>query len=154
MNRVVLLDCCTLGTITNPNDDNAEGLHCRQWAEDLRRKGTQVKIPAIADYELRREYIRLNFGKSLAELDNLVRVFGRVDLTPEALLKAAELWAAAKRDYGRDLRCNHKIDADMILCGQAFIESANGDKILIATDNLRHLRLAWPESHLWSDITP
>jgi len=59
-----------------------------------------------------------------------------------------------KRDYGRDLHCLHKLDGDMILCGQAFVEAKNWDQVIIATDNLRHLRLIWQESHIWEDILP
>jgi len=38
-------------------------------------------VPSIADYELRREYIRFNSGVSIAELDRLIGIFGYIGIT-------------------------------------------------------------------------
>lgn len=156
MTKLVLLDCGVLGVITNPHADNVEGEACRKWGEDLRRKGTEVKVPAIADFELRREYVRLEFGESLAELDKLINIYGYVDIAREALIKAAHLWAEFRRGHGKLEYCDRKLDADMILCGMAYIEFNTGqyEKVTIATNNTRDLQLGWQESYEWRDIQP
>jgi len=156
MSKLVLLDCGVLGVITNPNAENTDGEECREWGENLRQRGTEVKVPAIADFELRREYIRFEFGKSLAELDRLISIYGYVDITREALIKAAELWATSRRGHGKLEHCDRKLDADMILCGMAWVEFNTGkyDRVSIATNNTRDLELGWKDSHEWRDIKP
>ncbi len=151
MTKLVLLDCCTLGLIAHPAN---AGDPCRRWATDLRRKDVHIKVPEIADYELRRELIRLNSGAALAELDRLIEVFGYVPLCTLAMRKAAEFWAIARRDFGRAAAGDHRLDADMILCGQAFAEAQNGyEKVAVATDNVGHLNL-FATALLWEDIGP
>ena len=50
MKKLVLPDCCILGLLINPHVANPRIQQCKDWAVDLRRKGTLVKIPAIANY--------------------------------------------------------------------------------------------------------
>ena len=72
MSKAVLLDACTLGMVSNPND-TADNLACQEWALDLHRKGVSVCIPEIADYEIRRELIRANKGAGSRNLTGLSR---------------------------------------------------------------------------------
>ncbi len=54
-------------------------------------------VPAISDYEVRRELLRSEKTKGLARLDGLKSVVGFIPLTSEALLQAAQFWAEARR---------------------------------------------------------
>jgi hypothetical protein len=67
--------------------------------------------------------------------------------------KAAEFWAGV-RWAGLQATTNQRLDADMILCAQAFVAAKNGDDVWIATLNVGHLRHCWPQSDNWYEITP
>ncbi len=56
MSIVIFLDAGPLGLITNPKASQ-ETLECNQWLESLAIKGIQVKIPEIADFEVRRDLL-------------------------------------------------------------------------------------------------
>lgn len=49
MSRVVLLDSGPIGTLTNPKPGPI-GVACERWLIRLRRLGTVVRIPLLADY--------------------------------------------------------------------------------------------------------
>ncbi len=57
MSMVILLDAGPLGLITNPRASQ-ETRECNQWLESLALKEIEVKIPEIADFEVRRELLR------------------------------------------------------------------------------------------------
>ena len=62
MSMVILLDAGPLGLISNPRASQ-ETRECNQWLESLALKEIQVKIPEIADFEVRRELLRADkFG--------------------------------------------------------------------------------------------
>jgi len=137
MSRIVLLDACTLGKVSNPNDTE-ENRRCREWSLDLRRKGTSVRVPEIADYEIRRELIRAYKSEGLRLLDE-TKQFGFVSLSEASLILAAELWADAHRLIGRTASDDPKLDPDMIICGQAkVLAMAEGAGVVVATENLVH----------------
>lgn len=52
MSTVILLDAGPLGLVTNPRASQ-ETVNCSLWLESLLLKGVEVKIPEIADYEVR-----------------------------------------------------------------------------------------------------
>ena len=55
MSKIVVLDAGPLGMISNPN---ATGINrdCYEWMEALLVSGFDVRVPEIADYEVRREH--------------------------------------------------------------------------------------------------
>ena len=56
--RLVFLDSGPLGLLTSPRGrPRADG--CRQWAQDLLAAGVRVLVSEVADYEVRRELIRI-----------------------------------------------------------------------------------------------
>jgi toxin FitB len=67
MSRVVLVDAGPLGMLTHPRP-NVEIL---RWLRRLRRAGAFAMVPEIADYEVRRELLRLDSKISLDRLDTL-----------------------------------------------------------------------------------
>jgi hypothetical protein len=151
MSRIILLDTGPLGYVTHPNDKGDIGL-CKQWLEQLRAANVIVKVPQIADYELRRKLIHMHFAPSIALLNKLIRsTGGLVRISVKTMQKAAELWAQSRWDAkttGKD----EAIDGDMILCAQAFLLAKKGDTVEVATTNLKHLE-HYSTAKIWSDIS-
>jgi hypothetical protein len=57
MSRVMLLDAGPLGLLTKPKK-TPETRAITQWAIDIMAAGHRLVVPAIADYEVRRELER------------------------------------------------------------------------------------------------
>lgn len=150
MSVIVLLDSGPLGLVTNPGA-SPESDECSRWLESLLLKGTQVMIPEIADYEIRRELLRANKQEGLARLDDLKDAIGYVPITTQVMLMAAAFWAEA-RNQARPTAHDKALDADVILAAQAeCLTSSKDDKSMIATTNVKHLTL-FTEAHKWRDI--
>jgi hypothetical protein len=71
-------------------------------------------------------------------------------VTTEAMLKAAEFWATARR-RGRPTAKDEALDGDAILAGQAVTLDIVGDELVIATTNLKHLS-RFANAEIWTDI--
>ena len=80
MSVVVLLDAGPLGLVTNPRA-SSESRNCNLWLERLILRGIQVKIPEIADYEVRRELLRADKFAGIKRLDDLQKYLDYVPLT-------------------------------------------------------------------------
>ena len=142
---IVLLDASPLGRITNPiaSTINKE---CYQWMESLILKGVQVFVPEISDYEIRRELLRANKKQGIVRLDILKNSIGYLPITTAIMLKAAELWAQARRT-GKPTADPKALDCDVILAAQALEIGA-----IIATENIGHLS-QFVEAKHWRAIT-
>ena len=68
MSRVVILDTGPLGLLTNPKK-TPETRAITRWALDMMNAGHRLVVPAIADYEVRRELERAGRRQGLAQLD-------------------------------------------------------------------------------------
>jgi predicted nucleic acid-binding protein len=132
MSIIVLLDAGPLGMVSNPNA-SAINLECFQWMESLVISGAQVLVPEIADYEVRRELLRADKTQGLARLDTLKNTLRYLPLTTPIMLKAAELWAQARKS-GMPTADPKALDCDVILAAQAI--DVNG---IVATTNVGHL---------------
>src|SRR5688500_730427 len=95
---VIALDASPLSLLTQKTGV-ADADACRQWATAVLAGGGAIVIPAIADYEVRRELIRAGKTTSLARLDAIRAnpAFLYLPMTDAALLHAASLWADARR---------------------------------------------------------
>lgn len=145
---VVFLDTGVLGFLTNPSH-SAEPTECKQWLDAILSRGAEVRVPEIADYELRRELIRNNSGKALARLDDLGQALGYVALSTPMMRRAAEFWANA-RSAGLPTAADHALDGDVILAAQVAV-SAGDQAPVIATTNVKHLE-RFVSARLWRDI--
>jgi hypothetical protein len=96
MSTIILLDTGLLGLITYPKA-SLEGDQCRQWLASLSQRESKARVPEIADYELRRELLRMDKFKDIQYLDNLKVTLGYIPLTTPAMLLAAQLWAQARK---------------------------------------------------------
>ena len=149
MTVVILLDAGPLGLITNPRATQ-EARECNQWLEALALKEIKVKIPEIADYEVRRELLRADKFKGIERLNDLQRYLDYVPLTTQTILKAAQFWAQVRKQ-GRPTADDKALDGDVILAAQAILIQDEGHEVIIATTNVGHLsRLA--QAKTWREI--
>jgi hypothetical protein len=102
VSAAVILDSTPLGILCHPRQP-PHVLACRQWVADLRAAGRRVIVPEIADYEVRRELIRLGSSVALTNLDGYGIQLEYLPLTTAAMRLAAELWAQA-RNAGQPIR--------------------------------------------------
>ena len=121
-----------LGLLASPRPSTARtaGL---QWLAALQTVGRRVVVPEIADYEVRRELLRLNATRSLRSLDALVQRLAYLPLTTAAMRLAAEFWAQARRG-GYPAAPDPALDGDVILAAQA---ATLGTPVVIATTNVK-----------------
>ncbi|MEK7831356.1 MAG: PIN domain-containing protein [Acidobacteriota bacterium] len=148
MSRTVLLDTSVLGLVSNPKPLPLI-VACRQWAEVIVGQGGRVIVPEIADYELRRELLRAQKTKSIAELNSLSPTFEYLPITTVAMRKAAHFWAQA-RQQGQPTAGDNTIDCDMILVAQAI--TLGEPNVIVATTNVKHLSRFVP-ADLWQNIS-
>lgn len=137
MGKIILLDSGPLGVVTNPNAA-PETLACNQWVRAQIKRGAQVLVPEICDYEVRRELLRARKIRSLIQLEKVKRDFGYLPLTTSVMLKAAEFWAVA-RQTGQPTGHDQALDGDVILAAQAALLIAVGHEVIVATNNIIHL---------------
>ena len=147
MKKSVFLDSGVVGLITNPNLSE-EGISCAKWLLSHINQGSQIIIPEIVDYEVRRELLRANKVKGLARLDELIDSLEYLPINTEAMRQAAVFWAEA-RQKGQPTASDKTIDADMILVAQVFVMDVQ-DKV-IATTNVGHLS-RFVASDVWQNI--
>lgn len=149
MSTVILLDTGLLGLITHPQASE-EAMHCTQWLVSLSLKGFDVKVPEIADYEIRRELLRMNKTNSIKRLNELKIVLGYIPITTQAMLVAAEFWAQARKQ-GKPTADDRALDGDVILAAQASVIESTDSTAIVATTNVGHLS-RFVNAKTWRDI--
>jgi predicted nucleic acid-binding protein len=141
MSRVILLDTGPLGLLTQrkgikPADE------FRAWLLARLAIGFQVFVPEIADYEVRRELLRLDTNgshqKGLTRLNQFNSAVPNryVAITTAVMQHAAELWADARKQ-GRPTADPKELDADVILAAQALSMASVNPTVV--TTNVGHL---------------
>jgi hypothetical protein len=68
--RLVFLDSKPLGMVSNPRA-RPDAIRCRAWAMGLLSAGVRVFVAEIADYEVRRELLRVGARSGLLRLDQV-----------------------------------------------------------------------------------
>jgi len=144
MAEIVLLDAGPLGMISHPRVSH----EIARWLARLLSSGVEVLVPEIADFEVRRELLRAGRTKGVERLTELRTTLGFVPITSQAMLRAAEFWAEARR-RGRPTAADHLLDADVILAAQA--ATLAGKSVMVASANPRHIARFVPAEH-WQDI--
>jgi predicted nucleic acid-binding protein len=143
---VVLLDAGPLGFASAPQP--AEPFV--HWLENLQGAGTTIVVPEVADYEVRRELLRLGRPRGIRRLDIFIELSEYEPITTPIMRRAAELWAES-RNRGRPLADRHALDADVILAATAEAVAARGHEVVVATTNLAHLS-SLTNASLWNEI--
>jgi predicted nucleic acid-binding protein len=149
MAKIILLDSTPTGLITNPKATPL-AKDCQKWFYTLLEKRCEVILPEIVDYEIRRELLRANKLLGLRKLDQLKSEILYLPITTDVMLKAAELWAATRKQ-GKSTADNKAIDGDVILASQALLLKNYGYKVIVATSNKKHLSL-FIDSQDWQEI--
>jgi hypothetical protein len=144
----IVLDAGPLGLLTNPNN-SPQPQACRAWLASLRAAGRRVIVPEVADYEVRRELIRIQSHSAIANLDAFGIHLEYLPLTTAVMRRAAELWAMA-RGTGQQTAPNSALDCDVILAAQALCLNV---PVVVATSNPGHL-VRFVTADLWSNIPP
>lgn len=159
MSRVIFFDAGPLGIITNPKTPSPNlTVAAIEWAIELGKSGHRLIVPAIADFEVRRELVRARKKDGIALLDawNSAQPDRYLPLTDSALRLASDLWAQA-RNSGVLPADPKELNCDVLIAAQALdYQAIHGlaiSDILIATMNLGHLSLFVP-ADIWSNITP
>lgn len=139
MSRVIILDTGPLGLLTNPKK-TTETRAMTRWALDMMRAEHRLMVPAIADYEVRRELERAGRRQGLAQLDvfNAARADRYIALSDEALRLAARLWAQA-RNAGMPTADPKELDCDVLIAAQALTLGIPTADLVIATTHVGHL---------------
>ncbi len=137
----IMLDAGPLGRIAHPRAN----LEVVSWLKNRLAQGTEILIPEIADYEVRRELLRAGMPRSISRLDALKELLTYVPLDTATMLRAAELWAKV-RNMGKPTADPKELDGDVILAAQA--EQAGA---IIATENVGHLSLLL-DARSWQDM--
>ena len=143
MRRIIILDTGPLAKIVNPR----KFPEIKQWLQQLQRAGEDIRIPEIADYELRRGLLRLGDTTSIQRLDGFHLLLGYVPITTAAMRRAAEFWADARR-RGYATAPDLALDGDVILAAQA---ATLAGSTVIATENVSHLS-RYTTASLWDQI--
>lgn len=153
MSRVIVLDTSPLGLVTQRRGIEAAET-CRQWVEDCEARGWPVLVPAVCDYEVRRELLRAGKTAGIMRLDafSAAEPDRYIPLTDEALKLAAELWAEAGQ-RGAPTADPRDLDCDVILAAQALALGLPASQVVIATTNVGHLSQFVP-AELWQEIRP
>lgn len=148
MSTAVVLDAGPLGLLAHPRltPASAAALH---WLGQLLAAGRRVLVLGIADYEVRRELLRLKATRSIRSLDALVQRLEYLPVSPDALRLAAEFWALA-RHGGYPTAPDPELDADVIIAAQA---ATLGGPVIVATGNVGHLTRFVP-AEVWQNILP
>ena len=96
---------------------------------------------------MRRSLLLHGLADSIAALDMLKSRLIYVPITTAVMLRAAELWADARRT-GRPTADPKELDCDVILAGQALSVGAE-----VATENVAHLG-RYVQTVQWTAIPP
>jgi predicted nucleic acid-binding protein len=140
-------------TADQPQED-PETIAATQWAVGIRAAGHEIIVPAIADYEIRRELERAGKTRGLARLDawNGAAPGRYLSVTDTALRLAAKLWAQAG-SAGMPTADPKELDGDVLIAAQALDLGLPASGFIIATTNAGHVSQFAP-CDLWTNITP
>jgi predicted nucleic acid-binding protein len=132
----LLLDTGVLGQVCHPRKHH----DVRSWFRRAVREH-EFLISEVADYELRRELLRIDSRRSLARLDELARELRYLPTTTATWRAAARLWATQRR---AGQVSGEGLDGDLLIVAQAQEEAA-----AIVTFNEKHFEtladaLSWP----------
>jgi hypothetical protein len=151
MTGVLVLDSGPLGLLFQKPGVRAAD-DCRDWLKRHIAAGVRVIVPEIADYELRRELLRIGLTTAISALDVFnAAIPGRyLPITTAAMRAAAQLWADIRR-AGIPTADRHALDGDVILAAQILSAGFQPQDFVVATTNPVHLARLVPAQD-WATI--
>ena len=159
----VVLDSTPLSLLAQ-KQGHLKGDACWAWAKRL-MTATECTlfIPEVADYEVRRELLRLKNAGAVSRLDELRQTAVFLPLATDAILLAATLWAET-RQRGRPTSDAKALDADALITAQVrllFLEDYALTTAVIATGDIKDMTalatvgpMPTVLAVLWHDILP
>lgn len=123
----LILDTVVVGQVCHPRRYG----EVRQWLAAVAAEHEPL-LSEVADYELRRELLRIGAKRSLAHLDELSRELRYLPVTTATWRSAANLWALLRRT-GKLTAADAALDGDVLIAAQALAEDA-----IVVTSNKRH----------------
>lgn len=150
MPRTVLLDSGPLGRLAHPKAEQNE--EAREWLATLVFAGVVAVLPEIVDYEHRRKMLHIESTGSVRYLDELKENIAYAPLNTSVMLRAARLWAEARK-RGMPTAPEERLDIDVILAAQALGFADDGNEVVVATTNPRHLS-RFVDARDWREIEP
>jgi hypothetical protein len=98
MSKVVMLDSGPLGLLAQTKTFGLAS-QCSDWFRSHLAVGNDITVPEIADYEVRRELVRLGLTNGLIKLDSLVTIVGVRfhPLNTRSMRQAEHIGAEARR---------------------------------------------------------
>ena len=145
MAATYLLDSGPLGLLTH--DRPARRQPIQTWLAQELTAGATIYISEVADYEVRRELVRLVRAGQLPasrlnRLDQLAAICTYLSVSTAMWKGAAELWAEARRQ-GVPTASPAALDADVLVAAQALEVHAT-----VVTNNPGHIA-RWAPVRLW-----
>ena len=137
----LLLDTGVLGQICHPRKHPEVRAWFRQAVQEH-----ALLISEVADYELRRELLRIGAARSVAHLDELTRELVYQPVTTATWRRAAALWASA-RATGIVTAPPEALDGDVLVAAQALEEAAT-----IVTTNVKHFAALGVPAVEWTAV--
>jgi predicted nucleic acid-binding protein len=137
----LLVDTGVLGQLCHPR----KHADVRMWFGRAVQEH-DLLVSELADYELRRELLRLGAVRSLSRLDELTRELPYVPVTTATWRRAAALWATA-RNSGNVTAPREALDGDVLVAAQALEESA-----IVLTTNTKHFQLLSVRTIDWTAV--
>ena len=125
----LLLDTGVLGWICHPRKHE----DVRAWFRAAAATH-EIFLSEVADYELRRELLRIGAPRSLRRLDELDRELRYLPVTTATWRAAAQLWAFLRRQ-GIVTAAAEALDGDILIAAEAIAEGAT-----VVTTNPRHFQ--------------
>ena len=98
-----------------------------------------------------RKLIHIQAIAGIRRLDRVKATLDYAPITTDVMLRAAELWAAA-RSAGLPTAGPDALDGDCILAAQALLSVGPSDAVTVATENVAHL-FEVVDAQLWETIT-
>lgn len=143
--ELLLLDSGPVGLLIHPRRTG----EILDWAMRMQSEDRLV-IPEIADYEVRRELLRLKATASVSRLDRLESAVRYAPITTPVMVLASALWASARRS-GLPTAGQESLDGDVILAATALDLRSRGREVVVVTTNTRHLE-RFVETVGWEDL--
>jgi len=125
---------------------------CRHWLLRHIQDGAVVLVPEIADYEVRRELLRLNAIAAVERLDRFITAAPNrlIPMTSNAFRLGASLWAQLRKD-GLPTADPHALDADVLIVAQVLTAGLAANEFVIASTNVSHIARLAP-SEIWQNV--
>ena len=151
---IIFLDTGPTGGITNPTPKSEEVKALQLWAKRMEQAGHTLIIPAVVDYEQRREHLRRNATASIAALDTFLAATPNryLYLNDSAFKRAAEIWAQLRKD-GLPTADAKALDCDVILAAQVLDLNLQPGTFIVATSNVGDLA-RMVACDIWQNIAP